>query len=79
MCFANDTRYGLAAGAWTRDIGRALRLSQQIEAGSIWVNAYNLYDPSLPFGGVKESGFGRDLGPAALEQYTTTKSVWIEM
>jgi len=76
---ANASRYGLAAGIWTKDIKKALRLAQNIRAGTVWVNAYNLYDPALPFGGFKESGFGRDLGQAALEQYTETKSVWVDL
>lgn len=76
---ANDVRYGLAAGIWTKDIKKALRLARNIEAGTVWVNAYNLYDAALPFGGFKDSGFGRDLGEAALEQYTESKSVWVDL
>lgn len=76
---ANATRYGLAAAVWTNDVKRALRVVRGVSAGTIWVNTYNLYDPALPFGGYKESGFGRDLGEAALEQYTETKSVWMDL
>jgi acyl-CoA reductase-like NAD-dependent aldehyde dehydrogenase len=76
---ANAVRYGLAAAVWTRDIKRALKAAAQVKAGTVWVNTYNLYDPSLPFGGFKESGFGRDLGEAALDQYTETKSVWVDL
>lgn len=76
---ANDIMYGLAAGVWTSDVKKALRVAHGVEAGTVWVNAYNLYDPALPFGGFKSSGFGRDLGQAALEQYTETKSVWVDL
>src|SRR5947208_11243659 len=73
---ANATVYGLAAAVWTRDISKAHRVARAIKAGTVWVNTYNLYDPALPFGGFKESGFGRDRGKDALEKYTKTKSGW---
>ena len=76
---ANATVYGLAAGVWTRDVAKAHRVARAIRAGTVWVNTYNLYDPSLPFGGFKASGFGRDLGTEALEGYLETKSVWIDL
>src|SRR5262245_55207271 len=76
---ANGTLYGLAAGIWTRDVARAHRIAGAIRAGTVWVNTYNLYDPALPFGGFKESGFGRDLGMDAIEGYLETKSVWIDL
>jgi acyl-CoA reductase-like NAD-dependent aldehyde dehydrogenase len=76
---ANDSRYGLAAGVWTKDIKKALKTAHALEAGTVWVNTYNLYDPSLPFGGVKESGYGKDLGEAALAQYLDEKSVWVDL
>jgi aldehyde dehydrogenase (NAD+) len=76
---ANQTVYGLAAAVWTKDISKALRTVRAIKAGTVWVNTYNLYDPALPFGGFKESGFGRDQGRDALEKYTQTKSVWVNV
>jgi aldehyde dehydrogenase (NAD+) len=77
---ANRTIYGLAAGIWTRDIGKAHRLARELQAGTVWINTYNRYDAASPFGGYKQSGFGRDLGfEAALEKYTQTKSVWVAL
>src|SRR5687767_4612524 len=76
---ANATVYGLAAAVWTRDITKAHRIAKAIKAGTVWINTYNLYDPALPFGGFKESGFGRDQGRDALEKYTQTKSVWVNL
>jgi aldehyde dehydrogenase (NAD+) len=76
---ANATVYGLAAAVWTRDVSKAHRVARAIKAGTVWVNTYNLYDPALPFGGFKESGFGRDQGKDALEKYTQTKSVWVNL
>ncbi len=75
----NSTVYGLAAAVWTRDVSKAHRVARAIKAGTVWVNTYNLYDPALPFGGFKESGFGRDQGRDALEKYTQTKSVWVNL
>jgi len=75
----NATVYGLAAAVWTRDVSKAHRIARAIKAGTVWVNTYNLYDPALPFGGFKESGFGRDQGKDALEKYTQTKSVWMNL
>lgn len=75
---ANDTMYGLASGVWTRDIGKAHRVARDLQAGTVWVNCYNGYDPGSPFGGYKQSGYGRDLGvDAAIEKYTQVKSVWV--
>ena len=76
---ANQSMYGLAAGVWTRDVAKAHRVARAVKAGTVWINTYNLYDPALPFGGFKQSGFGRDLGPEALDGYLETKSVWIDL
>ena len=73
----NDTDYGLAAGIWTRDISRAHQVAARLKAGTVWINTYNAFDAASPFGGYKQSGFGRELGRHALDLYTQTKSVWI--
>jgi acyl-CoA reductase-like NAD-dependent aldehyde dehydrogenase len=77
MQLANQSMYGLAAGIWTRDISKAHKLARAIKAGTVWINTYNIYDPSAPFGGYKQSGFGRDLGKIALDGYTEHKTVWV--
>jgi phenylacetaldehyde dehydrogenase len=74
---ANDTIYGLAAGIWTRDISKAHSLAARIKAGTVWVNCYNIFDAALPFGGYKQSGWGREMGEAVLENYLNTKAVTI--
>jgi (Z)-2-((N-methylformamido)methylene)-5-hydroxybutyrolactone dehydrogenase len=78
VSIANDTRYGLAAGVWTEDLRRAHRLIHRIRAGTVWVNNYRVIGHTLPFGGYGQSGIGREMGAAALEAYTETKSVWID-
>src|SRR6202453_1788131 len=72
---ANDTIYGLAAGIWTRDIKKAHKMASKIKAGTVWINCYNIFDATLPFGGYKQSGWGREMGHEVLEHYTEVKSV----
>jgi phenylacetaldehyde dehydrogenase len=72
---ANNTVYGLAAGIWTRDISKAHRLASQLRAGTVWINCYNVFDAALPFGGYKQSGWGREMGHDVLELYTEVKAV----
>jgi aldehyde dehydrogenase (NAD+) len=76
---ANGTTYGLAAAVHTTDLNTALRVSNELRAGTVWVNCYNLLSHQIPFGGYKESGIGRELGEAALANYTQTKSVQIRL
>ncbi len=76
---ANRSSYGLAAGIWTRDISKAHRLAKSVKAGTVWINCYSIFDAALPFGGYKQSGWGREMGHAALENYLQTKSVCVNL
>ncbi|HYO90523.1 MAG TPA: aldehyde dehydrogenase family protein, partial [Pyrinomonadaceae bacterium] len=74
---ANETIYGLSAGIWTRDIVRAHRFAKEVHAGTVWINTFNMFNAASPFGGYKQSGYGREMGKHALELYTHVKSVWV--
>jgi len=78
IAMANDSRYGLAAGIWSRDIGRVMRVSRAMQAGSVWVNTYRALAAQAPFGGFKESGIGRERGEVGLHEYLTTRNVMID-
>lgn len=77
IALANDTSYGLAAGVWTQDRDSGMRVARQLQAGTVWINTYNVYHPAVPYGGFKQSGFGRELGSAGLAETADTKSIWI--
>jgi aldehyde dehydrogenase (NAD+) len=76
---ANRTTYGLAAGVWTRDVSKALAIANNVRAGTVWVNCYNVVDTAAPFGGFKQSGIGRELGEYGLQQYTEVKTVTVKL
>ncbi|CAG7608150.1 aldehyde dehydrogenase family protein [Leucobacter soli] len=76
---SNDTRFGLTAGVWTRDAGKAHRFAQSLDAGTVWVNTYADYNAAAPFGGMKDSGNGRDCGPEGLEKYLDTRTIWMSI
>jgi len=79
IAMANDTAYGLAAAVWTRDVKRAHQAARRLQAGTVWINTYNMYDAASPYGGMKSSGFGRESGLAGLDFYSQTKSVWVDL
>jgi phenylacetaldehyde dehydrogenase len=76
---ANDTIYGLGAGIWTRDVSKAHRMAQQVRAGTVWINCYNVFDAAMPFGGFKQSGWGREMGHEVLNLYTEVKSICMKI
>ena len=76
---ANNTTYGLAAAVWTRDIGKVHSIANNVRAGTIWVNCFNVFDAAAPFGGFKQSGIGREMGEYALQQYTEVKTVTVKL
>ncbi|AFR28788.1 aldehyde dehydrogenase family protein [Arthrobacter sp. Rue61a] len=77
IAIANETEYGLVAGLWTKDVSRAHRASRRLESGVVWINTWRAFSTNVPFGGMKHSGLGRELGPDALNEYTETKSIWL--
>ena len=79
IAMANDTPYGLAAGIWTNDIKRAHKVAREIKAGTVWINTYRAVSYASPFGGYKQSGYGRELGLEGIREFTQIKNVWVDL
>lgn len=79
VAIANDSEYGLSAGVWSTDNGRALGIARRLESGTVWINDWHMVNAMYPFGGVKQSGLGRELGPDALDEYTEAKFVHVDL
>jgi (Z)-2-((N-methylformamido)methylene)-5-hydroxybutyrolactone dehydrogenase len=79
IALANQTRYGLAAGIWTNDIKRAHRVARDLKAGTVWINTYRAISYASPFGGYKQSGYGREMGLEAIREFTQVRSVWVDL
>ena len=79
IALANDSRYGLAGAVWTKDIHRGLRVAHALRTGTVWINAYRVVGPDVPFGGFGLSGLGRENGIEAVHEYTLTKAIWVEL
>jgi len=79
ITLANGIDYGLASGIWTSDVNKAMRVADRLDAGTVWINTYGMFDVAVPFGGRKHSGFGKELGEEALEPYLHSKSVWVDL
>jgi acyl-CoA reductase-like NAD-dependent aldehyde dehydrogenase len=77
LTIANDVEYGLGGGLWTKDLARAHRVARELRAGMVWVNSYKRVNPGSPFGGIGQSGYGREMGFEAMHEYTEAKAVWI--
>ncbi|MEM6318961.1 MAG: aldehyde dehydrogenase family protein [Bacteroidota bacterium] len=76
---ANDTKYGLAAAVWTKDISKGHRFAHAVDAGTVWINGYDMFDPAVPFGGFKQSGIGKEMGKSAIDLYTKEKAIWVDL
>jgi acyl-CoA reductase-like NAD-dependent aldehyde dehydrogenase len=79
LAIANATEYGLGSGLWTRELARAHRVAQSLRAGMVWINSYKRVNPGSPFGGVGQSGYGREMGFEAMRDYTETRSIWVNV
>jgi len=79
IALANDSRYGLAGAVWTKDIHRGHRVAHAMRTGTVWINAYRVVGPDVPFGGYGLSGLGRENGIEAVHEYTQTKAIWVEL